>query len=92
MGVRGWGLVIGPDALVELVFVPALGVSPFTVCLQIPLIHQALKMSSRPISLFASPWTSPTWLKTNGAVNGKGSLKGRPGDAYHQTWANYFVK
>uniref|UniRef100_A0A2K6K1P9 Glucosylceramidase n=1 Tax=Rhinopithecus bieti TaxID=61621 RepID=A0A2K6K1P9_RHIBE len=38
------------------------------------------------------PWTSPTWLKTNGAVNGKGSLKGQPGDIYHQTWARYFVK
>lgn len=60
--------------------------------LKIPLIHQALKMSSRPISLFASPWTSPTWLKTNGRVNGKGSLKGQPGDIFHQTWANYFVK
>ncbi|XP_052036021.1 lysosomal acid glucosylceramidase [Apodemus sylvaticus] len=60
--------------------------------LKIPLIHRALKMSPRPISLFASPWTSPTWLKTNGAVNGKGSLKGQPGDIYHQTWANYFVK
>uniref|UniRef100_A0A2K6MVI9 Glucosylceramidase n=1 Tax=Rhinopithecus bieti TaxID=61621 RepID=A0A2K6MVI9_RHIBE len=48
--------------------------------LKIPLIHRAL------------PWTSPTWLKTNGAVNGKGSLKGQPGDIYHQTWARYFVK
>lgn len=84
--------MVGPDALVELVCVSALGVSLFTVCLQIPLIHQALKMSSRPISLFASPWTSPTWLKTNGRVNGKGSLKGQPGDIFHQTWANYFVK
>ncbi|XP_004714723.1 lysosomal acid glucosylceramidase [Echinops telfairi] len=60
--------------------------------LKIPLIHRALKMTQRPISLFASPWTSPTWLKTNGAVNGKGSLKGQPGDIYHQTWAKYFVK
>ncbi|KAF6074535.1 glucosylceramidase beta [Phyllostomus discolor] len=62
------------------------------VKLKIPLIHQALQMSQRPVSLFASPWTSPTWLKTNGAVNGRGSLKGRPGDLYHQTWARYFVK
>ncbi|KAL6032660.1 hypothetical protein STEG23_025024 [Scotinomys teguina] len=60
--------------------------------LKIPLIHRALKMSPRPISLFASPWTSPTWLKTNGAVNGKGTLKGQPGDIYHWIWANYFVK
>uniref|UniRef100_A0A452S3C1 Glucosylceramidase n=1 Tax=Ursus americanus TaxID=9643 RepID=A0A452S3C1_URSAM len=62
------------------------------VKLKIPLIHQALELARRPVSLFASPWTSPTWLKTNGAVNGKGSLKGQPGDLYHQTWARYFVK
>ncbi|XP_044122426.1 lysosomal acid glucosylceramidase isoform X2 [Neovison vison] len=62
------------------------------VKLKIPLIHQALALARRPVSLFASPWTSPTWLKTNGAVNGKGSLKGQPGDIYHQTWARYFVK
>ncbi|XP_006895862.1 PREDICTED: glucosylceramidase isoform X2 [Elephantulus edwardii] len=62
------------------------------VKLKIPLIHRALELTQRPISLFASPWTSPTWLKTNGAVNGKGSLKGHPGDIYHQTWAKYFVK
>ncbi|XP_074118302.1 lysosomal acid glucosylceramidase [Sminthopsis crassicaudata] len=60
--------------------------------LKIPLIHRALALAQRPTSLFASPWTSPTWLKTNGAVNGKGSLKGKPGDKYHQTWANYFIK
>ncbi|XP_007525464.1 lysosomal acid glucosylceramidase isoform X1 [Erinaceus europaeus] len=62
------------------------------VKLKIPLIHQALQLSRRPVSLFASPWTSPTWLKTNGKVNGKGSLKGQPGDRYHQTWARYFIK
>lgn len=49
-------------------------------------------MSKRPISLCASPWTSPTWMKTNGDVKGKGSLKGSAGDKYHKTWANYFVR
>uniref|UniRef100_A0A8C9DTV6 Glucosylceramidase n=1 Tax=Prolemur simus TaxID=1328070 RepID=A0A8C9DTV6_PROSS len=73
---EGWGLMAVPDALVRL----------------IPLIHRALKLSQRPISLIGSPWTSPTWLKTNGKVNGKGTLKGQPGDIYHQTWAKYFVK
>ncbi|XP_055258001.1 lysosomal acid glucosylceramidase isoform X2 [Moschus berezovskii] len=62
------------------------------VKLKIPLIHQALEMANRSVSLFASPWTSPTWLKTNGAVNGKGTLKGQPGNLYHKTWARYFVK
>ncbi|XP_043310555.1 lysosomal acid glucosylceramidase [Cervus canadensis] len=62
------------------------------VKLKIPLIHQALELANRSVSLFASPWTSPTWLKTNGAVNGKGTLKGQPGNLYHKTWARYFVK
>ncbi|NP_001039886.1 glucosylceramidase [Bos indicus x Bos taurus] len=62
------------------------------VKLKIPLIHQALELANRSVSLFASPWTSPTWLKTNGAVNGKGTLKGQAGDLYHKTWARYFVK
>lgn len=62
------------------------------VQLKIPLIHQVLQMSKRPVSLFASPWTSPTWLKTNGAVNGKGTLKGQPGGKYYKCWALYFVK
>uniref|UniRef100_A0A2K6AH31 Glucosylceramidase n=1 Tax=Mandrillus leucophaeus TaxID=9568 RepID=A0A2K6AH31_MANLE len=31
-------------------------------------------------------------LKISGAGNGKVSLKGQPGDIYHQTWARYFVK
>lgn len=74
------------------VCVPALSAPPHCLSFQIPLIHQALEMAPRPISLLASPWTAPTWLKTNGAVNGRGSLKGQPGDRHHQTWARYFVK
>uniref|UniRef100_H3AB74 Glucosylceramidase n=1 Tax=Latimeria chalumnae TaxID=7897 RepID=H3AB74_LATCH len=60
--------------------------------LKIPVIQQALKLSKRPIHLFASPWTAPSWLKTNNAAIGKGTLKGEPGDKYHKTWANYFVR
>uniref|UniRef100_A0A8C8BDQ9 Glucosylceramidase n=1 Tax=Otus sunia TaxID=257818 RepID=A0A8C8BDQ9_9STRI len=60
--------------------------------LQIPLLHRALAMSRRPLSLFASPWTSPGWMKSNGDVRGKGTLKGQAGDKYHKTWANYFIK
>uniref|UniRef100_A0A2I3GEC5 Glucosylceramidase n=1 Tax=Nomascus leucogenys TaxID=61853 RepID=A0A2I3GEC5_NOMLE len=31
------------------------------------LIHRALQLAQRPVSLLASPWTSPTQLKTSGA-------------------------
>ncbi|NXB82122.1 GLCM Glucosylceramidase, partial [Donacobius atricapilla] len=53
---------------------------------------EASAMSKRPLSLYASPWTSPTWLKTSESYVGKGTLKGQAGDRYHKTWANYFVR
>uniref|UniRef100_A0A8C4XJX2 Glucosylceramidase n=1 Tax=Falco tinnunculus TaxID=100819 RepID=A0A8C4XJX2_FALTI len=62
------------------------------VKMKIPLLHRASAMSRRPLSLYASPWTSPAWMKSNGDVRGKGTLKGQAGDKYHKTWANYFVK
>ncbi|XP_075032405.1 lysosomal acid glucosylceramidase-like [Calonectris borealis] len=62
------------------------------VKMKIPLLHRASAMSKRPLSLYASPWTSPAWMKSNGDVRGKGTLKGQAGDKYHKTWANYFIK
>ncbi|KGL85907.1 Glucosylceramidase, partial [Charadrius vociferus] len=64
----------------------------FCPLLQIPLLHRALAMSKQPVSLYASPWTSPTWMKTSESYVGKGTLKGEAGDKYHKTWANYFVR
>ncbi|NXP02610.1 GLCM Glucosylceramidase, partial [Thinocorus orbignyianus] len=58
----------------------------------IPILHRASAMSKRPLSLYASPWTAPAWMKSNGDVRGKGTLKGQAGDKYHKTWANYFIK
>ncbi|XP_014166229.1 lysosomal acid glucosylceramidase-like [Geospiza fortis] len=60
--------------------------------MKIPLLRRALAMSKRPLLLFASPWTAPAWMKSNGDVRGKGTLKGKAGDKYHKTWANYFIK
>ncbi|XP_073464899.1 lysosomal acid glucosylceramidase isoform X3 [Aquarana catesbeiana] len=60
--------------------------------LKIPIIHKAKSLSKRPISLFGSPWTAPPWMKTNGDIRGKGTLKGSPGDQYYKTWANYFIR
>uniref|UniRef100_A0A8B9QI28 Glucosylceramidase n=1 Tax=Apteryx owenii TaxID=8824 RepID=A0A8B9QI28_APTOW len=58
----------------------------------IPILHRASAMSKRPLSLYASPWTAPAWMKSNGDIRGKGSLKGQAGDKYHRAWASYFVK
>ncbi|KAM8921562.1 lysosomal acid glucosylceramidase [Pelodytes ibericus] len=60
--------------------------------MKIPVILKAKAVANRTISLFASPWTAPAWMKTNNAFTGKGSLKGQPGDRYHKTWANYFIR
>ncbi|XP_030147447.4 lysosomal acid glucosylceramidase-like [Taeniopygia guttata] len=62
------------------------------VKMKIPLLRRALAMSKRPLLLFGSPWTAPAWMKSNGDVRGKGTLKGKAGDKYHKTWANYFIK
>ncbi|XP_074895678.1 lysosomal acid glucosylceramidase-like isoform X3 [Buteo buteo] len=62
------------------------------VKMKIPLLHRASAMSRRLLSLYASPWTSPAWMKSNGDIRGKGTLKGQAGDKYHKTWANYFIK
>ncbi|NXJ86122.1 GLCM Glucosylceramidase, partial [Trogon melanurus] len=62
------------------------------VKMKIPLVHRASAVSKRPLLLFASPWTPPAWMKSNGDVRGKGTLKGKAGDKYHKTWANYFIK
>uniref|UniRef100_A0AAR2K552 Glucosylceramidase n=1 Tax=Pygocentrus nattereri TaxID=42514 RepID=A0AAR2K552_PYGNA len=60
--------------------------------MKIPLLHRAQALSARPLSLFASAWTAPSWLKTNGALIGKGSLKGQPGDKEYKTWAQYYIR
>uniref|UniRef100_A0A8C3CI32 Glucosylceramidase n=1 Tax=Cairina moschata TaxID=8855 RepID=A0A8C3CI32_CAIMO len=62
------------------------------VKMKIPILHRALAMAKRQLSLYASPWTSPAWMKSNEDVRGKGMLKGQAGDKYHKTWANYFIK
>nr|XP_025970929.1 glucosylceramidase-like [Dromaius novaehollandiae] len=60
--------------------------------MKIPILRAAQAVAKRPLSLYASPWTSPVWMKTNGAMTGRGTLKGSPGDKYHRTWAQYFIR
>ncbi|XP_074895675.1 lysosomal acid glucosylceramidase-like isoform X2 [Buteo buteo] len=60
--------------------------------MKIPTLQAAQAVAKRPLSLYASPWTSPVWMKTNGAMTGRGTLKGSPGDKYHQAWAKYFIR
>ncbi|GAB6021260.1 hypothetical protein CHUAL_003874 [Chamberlinius hualienensis] len=59
---------------------------------KIPIIKQILSMTTRPIKLFGSPWSAPSWMKTNNNIMGYGTLKGTSGGQYYQTWALYFAK
>ncbi|KHJ75944.1 O-Glycosyl hydrolase family 30 [Oesophagostomum dentatum] len=59
---------------------------------KIPYIIQAQKLSKNATRFFASPWSAPAWMKTNGHMKGGGELKGKQGGEYYQTWANYFVR
>ncbi|CAG2174041.1 unnamed protein product [Oppiella nova] len=59
---------------------------------KIPYIQRALKVSPHKIKLFGSPWSPPSWMKTNHKFNESGVIRGDIGGEYYQTWANYFVK
>lgn len=54
----------------------------------IPFIKSALETSQEGFKLFASPWSPPAWMKTNGEMNHGGKLK----EECRQAWANYYVK
>ncbi|KAL4636166.1 glucosylceramidase isoform X1, partial [Arapaima gigas] len=66
--------------------------APEDLHMKIPLLQRAWALSPRPLSLLASAWSAPAWLKTNGALIGKGTLKGEAGGQEHKTWANYYVR
>lgn len=52
----------------------------------IPVLKQILKINPQ-IKILGSPWTPPTWMKTNGASKG-GSLK----PEFYDVYARYLVK
>jgi glucosylceramidase len=54
----------------------------------IPMIREAIDLSGGKLKLFASPWSPPAWMKTNGMMNNGGKLKAE----YRQTWADYYVR
>ncbi|XP_061530176.1 lysosomal acid glucosylceramidase isoform X1 [Phycodurus eques] len=66
--------------------------APEDVHMKIPLLQRAQAMSPQPLSLLASAWSAPAWMKTNNALIGKGSLKGKPGGKEHQSWAQYYIR
>lgn len=47
------------------------------------MIKAAHQVSDRPLALFASPWSPPGWMKTNGQMNQGGTLK----PEYRDVWS-----
>lgn len=54
----------------------------------LPFIQAAQKVSGRPLQLLVSPWSPPSWMKTNGEMNHGGKLL----PAFASTWAQCFVR
>lgn len=55
---------------------------------RIPLIKAAMKKAGGKLTLYASPWSPPAFMKsTNDMLHG-----GKLLPEYYQAWANYFVK
>lgn len=53
----------------------------------VPFIKAAQKVSGGNIKFLASPWSPPSYMKTNGEMNHGGSLK----KEYQKTWALYIA-
>ncbi|KIH62099.1 O-Glycosyl hydrolase family 30 [Ancylostoma duodenale] len=59
---------------------------------KIPYILTAMNLTGGNIRLFASPWSAPGWMKTNGRMKGGGTLKGKVNGPYYQSYATYLVR
>lgn len=55
---------------------------------RIPFIKRAAAATGRGLTLYASPWSPPAFMKTNNNMLRGGKLK----PEYYQSWANYYTK
>ncbi|VDD89654.1 unnamed protein product [Enterobius vermicularis] len=62
------------------------------IAFKIPFIRKALNLTNNDLRLFASPWSAPGWMKTNGEMRGGGSLINDPAHRYHIAWAKYYIR
>ena len=54
----------------------------------IPLIKDILKITNNNLTILASPWSPPGYMKTNNKMKFGGKLK----PEFRQLWADYYVK
>lgn len=55
---------------------------------RIPLIKRAIQTAGGKLLLYASPWSPPSFMKSNGTMIQGGTLL----PDFYQAWANYYVK
>lgn len=55
---------------------------------RIPFIKQAIAAAGGKLTLIATPWSPPAWMKDNNDMLHGGKLLPK----YYQSWANYYVK
>ncbi len=55
---------------------------------RIPFIKQAIAAANGKLTLFASPWSPPSFMKTNKSMLNGGKLN----PAFADSWARYYVK
>jgi glucosylceramidase len=55
---------------------------------KMPFLKKAIAAAGGKLTLYASPWSPPAWMKDNNDMLHGGSLK----PEYYNTWARYFVK
>jgi glucosylceramidase len=55
---------------------------------RIPFIKRCQAATGRGLTLFASPWSPPAFMKTNNDMLHGGKLK----PEFYQSWANYYTK
>jgi glucosylceramidase len=55
---------------------------------RIPFIKQTIAAAGGKLTLFASPWSPPAYMKTNNDMLHGGKLK----PDYYQSWADYYAK
>ena len=55
---------------------------------RVPFIKQAIAAAGGTLTIYASPWSPPAWMKDNNDMLHGGKLK----PACYQSWADYFVR
>ncbi|HPT13417.1 MAG TPA: glycoside hydrolase family 30 protein [Bacteroidales bacterium] len=55
---------------------------------RIPFIKEALAKAGGKITMFASPWSPPAWMKDNNNMLQGGKLK----PEFMQSWADYYIR